>query len=89
MKTASRITLVLGAVAALLAIWQPAGAWWQWALTALLLLLAGAGLSGPAAPGKTAPGDEAHERSGEGTTLEQIDADVAEYKRTYGRKADR
>lgn len=48
MKTAARITLTLAGITALAAIWQPIGAWWQWAITALLFLLIGAGLAGTA-----------------------------------------
>lgn len=49
MRIASFTTLTLTAAATLLAIWSPIGTWWQWAITAFVLLLIGAGLGGASA----------------------------------------
>lgn len=82
MKTLSRLTLTLAALAVLAAIWSPYGDWWQWAITALLLLLTGAALAGQTT---NTPTTEPEETS----TLERItDNDVTNYKRQYGQKAD-
>lgn len=97
MKTASRITLTLAAVTTLAAIWQPfGGTWWQWAITALVLFLAGAG-TGAASDKPRHPIDEPEllpehvaRELVPNSTLEKITPDdVTDYKRReYGRKAD-
>lgn len=88
---------VLAALAVIAAIWSPVGAWWQFLATALLLFLAGAMVLGLEAQ-KTAKhyqgGEVGPETTHDGTLLEVrpdgiTPADVAQYKRTYGRKADR
>lgn len=92
MKHLSRIILTLAAVCVLLSIWTPVGTWWQWAITALLFLLAGAGFGASAnKPRDTSDetgrstGPHVHFDTGESTTLERIDQDVTDYKRTYGK----
>lgn len=95
MKTASTILLITSGAAVLAAVWAP-GAWWQWAITALVLLLAGAG-TGAAADKRRhpidnpelLPEDVAREFVAP-STLEQITLDdVDAYKRTFGRSTDR
>ncbi|MGO2819445.1 MAG: hypothetical protein ACTIA5_01500 [Brachybacterium tyrofermentans] len=96
MKTISTILLIASGGSVLLAIWQPFGTWWQWAITALVLLLAAAGIGGAA--GKTQPYAKG------GIVGPQVDHDqnvavrlsgsitpddVEKYKRSYGKKADR
>lgn len=94
MKTASTILLTAAGLAVLAAVWAP-GTWWQWAITATVLLLAGAG-TGAAADKTHHPIDDpellpehvAREFVAP-STLERITPDdVDAYKRTYGRKAD-
>lgn len=46
MKHIGRALLALAALAALAAIWAPVGAWWQWAITAVLALLIAASILG-------------------------------------------
>lgn len=46
MKTLGHACITLTPIAALLAIWAPFGAWWQFLLTALVLLIVGAGILG-------------------------------------------
>lgn len=91
MKHLSRATLTLAGLSALAAIWAP-GDWWAWLLTALLFLLAGAGFGASAdkphdTSDETGRSTGPHVRftTGESTTLEQIDQDVTDYKRTYGK----
>lgn len=92
MRTVSRILLTAAAVAVLAAIWAP-GTWWQWGLTAIVLLLAAAG-TGAAAERPHHPID-GPELMPEHVAREfvppniPITADeVDEYKRReYGRKA--
>ncbi|MGO2362179.1 MAG: hypothetical protein ACTH6N_13755 [Brachybacterium tyrofermentans] len=94
MKTASTVLLIASGAAVLAAVWVP-GAWWQWAITALVLLLAGAGTGGAAA--KSVPyaeGGHVGPRKDDDSVRVQISGpitpeDVDAYKRTYGRKADR
>ena len=43
-RTVSQTALILAAFAALAAIWAP-GDWWQWLLTAFLLVIVGAATS--------------------------------------------
>lgn len=95
MKYLSHLLLTAAAVTLLLAIWQPVGTWWQWSITALVLFLAGAG-TGAATDKPNHPIDgpellpeHVAREFVPPTTLEQVDKDVAEYKRReYGRKAD-
>lgn len=96
MKTISTILLIASGSAVLLAIWQPVGTWWQWAITAVVLLLAAAGTGGAAGKAQTyAQGGEVPGPHGEqlhrlpDSTLEITDEDVTSYKRVYGKKADR
>lgn len=96
MKTVSTILVTASGLAVLAAVWAP-GDWWQWAITALVLLLAGAGTGG-AADKRRHPIDEptllpehvAREFVAP-STLERITVDdVAEYKRReFGKQADR
>lgn len=95
MKHLSHVLLTAAGAAVLAAVWAP-GAWWQWAITALVLLLAGAGtgaasdkpyhpIDGP----ELLPEHIAREFVPP-STLEKITPDdVIDYKRReYGRKAD-
>lgn len=95
MKTASTILLIASGAALLAAVWAPSH-WWQWAITAIVLFLAGAGTGAsadkrrhPIDDPELLPEDVAREFVSP-STLEQITLDdVDAYKRTYGRSTDR
>lgn len=57
MKTLGTILLTASALALLAAVWAP-GAWWQWLITAIVLLFAGAACAGNVA--KRAAEEELH-----------------------------
>lgn len=94
MKTISTVLLIASGASVLAAVWLP-GNWWQWAITALVLLFAGAGTGGAAAKrrhpidGPELMPEHVASEFVPDTTLEQIDEDVRDYKRSYGRRADR
>lgn len=104
MKFLGRTCHVLAALAVVAAIWSPVGAWWQFLATALLLFLAGAMVLGLESQKATELERKDHAiplRDGElrsdasNTDVDRAintpisDADVRDYRRTYGRKADR
>jgi hypothetical protein len=97
MQFLGRTCHVLAALAVIAAIWSPVGAWWQFLATALLLFLAGAMVLGLEAQttAKHSQGGEVGPQTDDDSSLIEAradgitPADVAQYKRTYGRKADR
>lgn len=101
MKTAIGWTIhALALVAVILAIWSPVGSWWQWAATAVVLIVVGAMILG--SPNRYAEGGEiptsvtysskvpVHLRDGEtlsSTGDEELDAKL-NARPNYGKRRD-
>lgn len=90
MKLASTLCLAAASACALAAIWSPWGHWWQYAITALILALVGAGISG-----KRKPDDiEVHLHQMHEMTPEELAEELGAREpsaggpREFGKKAD-
>lgn len=96
MKILGSTCHVLAAIALVAAIWSPVGAWWQFLATALILFLAGAMILGQESQrtAKYAQGGQLGPQNDDDCVRIPLSSpittdDVADYKRTYGKKAKR
>lgn len=95
MKTAIGWTIhALALVTVILAIWSPVGSWWQWAATAVVLIVVGAMILG--SPNRYAEGGEiptsvpVHLRDGEtlSSTGDETLDEALERRPNYGKRRD-